>query len=136
MGEGVRCPFNVRLGRRTVRADGGPSFIRNLVFERVKMASPAASAVGCYVCGVPGLVVGEVILRDCDFRMMGYPGLSGRVHGKYPEREKECPGGELFSGANPAWFLTLRHCEGARIENCRITHTGDAEERPQVYTIQ
>lgn len=136
MGEGVRVPFNIRLGRRNSRADGTPSYLRDIAFERVRMSECAASAVGNYICGVPGLDIENVAIRDCTFRMMACPGSGDRVEREYPERESECPGGALFDGANPGWFLTTRHARGICLENVSLSLEGDGEERPAVVSFE
>jgi len=129
---GVRIPFAFRLGHRYGEENWDRSVIRDITLERISMAKPSASAVGCFVSGIAERDVENVTIRDSHFKMRAFPDGIKRLHTKFPENARRYPSPGMFDGALPGYFLFTTHAKNVRLENVKVELTGEGEQRPVV----
>lgn len=128
---GVQVPVFVRLARRNVHPDGQPATLRDVVIENVRGRS--VSTVASSITGVPGLRPTNIVLRNIDLR----PKAGGKLADlpdRLPEVERSYPEADVFRSILPAYGFYVRHCDGVRFENVRLSPDGEGEERPPIVT--
>ena len=130
MRSGVQTPIFMRVGAR--HGEGGEWNFRNVTIERVKGRS--CSWIASSITGVPGRRIGGgIVLRDIDLVLKG--GISGvDWNATVPEKEKSYPENRCFGTPLPAYGFYLRHADGVKFENVRLSCVGGAESRPPVVT--
>lgn len=134
----------IRLGHRNVNGDVGTLknvVIRNLraeiPFERpdyaYELRGPALNAffnpIPASITGMPGHQVEEIRLEDIE---ISYPGRANKGLAYIPvnrldwvpEKKSEYPEFSMFHEL-PAWALYVRHTNGIRLENIRVTARED-----------
>ena len=127
MRSGVQTPVFLRVGARH-GADLEGSF-RDVSIERVKGFS--CSWIASSITGVPKRRIGGgIVLRDIDLVLKG--GISGvDWNAPVPEREKSY---RCFGTPLPAYGFYLRHADGVRFENVRLSCSGGLDGRPPVVS--
>ena len=86
------------------------------------------------ITGVPGLRPQNVTVRNVNLVLKGGGTLRDSSR-PVPEAEKKYPENRMFGRHMlPAYGFYVRHADGVRFENVRLSYTGDAEERPPVVT--
>ncbi len=125
---GVQTPVFLRVGARKGedRIDGN---FRDVTIENLK--GETCSWVASSITGVPARRIGGgIVLRDFDLRLKG--GISGvDWRSPVPESEKKYPENRCFGTPLPACGFYLRHADGVRFENVRLSVTG-TDGRPPV----
>lgn len=133
MGEGINTPIFVRLARRKQPAAGRSSYMRNVTIERIKMTSPSCCAIANAIAGVPGLRPQNIVIRDVELKMLGGGTRKEAAEVYTDERERAFPMPyALFKSMLPAYGFYVRHADGVRFENVRISYADGKEERPPI----
>ena len=136
--EGFMVPFFVRLGRRRAPLSEKGTYLRNVLFENVRAV--ADSRMASSVTGVPGLRPRGITFRNVTLRCPG-GGTAADARRAVPEMERAYPECTMFHRgfpdnlvydelALPAWGFYVRHADGVRFENCRLSVDGSDAREP------
>lgn len=124
---GVQTPIFVRLARRNKHPSGKPGTLTDVVIDGVR--GKAASLTASSVTGVPGLRVKGVTIRNVDLTLKS-GGTAADAEKPVPEVERRYPQNMMFEGILPAYGFYVRHADGVRFENVKLTLAPGAEARP------
>lgn len=120
---GARMPFYFRWGNRKRGVSGEPggggepSYFRNVFLENVQAFNAAPR--GCYICGMEGHEMENIVLRNCSFEFNG-PTAPDWKEIEIPEEGRPFPNTGTFGpGPFPA-LIFVRHVKGFRWENCSV----------------
>ena len=115
--EGYNAPIAIRLGRRHDPEKGMATYLRNVLIENVKAVAegPTASSI----CGVPGLDVENVTLRNVHLALAG--GATLADVSECFENEKGYPGPCMFKSILPVCGLYTNHVRDVRLDNVDFT---------------
>ena len=135
MGEGVDTPIFIRLARRHEPPSGRSSYMKNVTIERVTMKASSCCAIANAIAGVPGLRPQNVVIRDVELKMMGGGSEVQAAETYADERERAFPMPyALFKSMLPAYGFYVRHADGVRFENVRMSYADGKEGRPAIVT--
>lgn len=133
---GTETPIFIKLGNRHSGWDGKPEatpgLTRNISISNLiaRDCGPIASAI----TGYPGNPVHDVRLSNIDISMRG-KGPAGAAMEPVPEHSDRYPYNRMFGSDLPAYGLFLRHVNGLRVDNVRLSY-GGTEERPALHLEQ
>ena len=130
MKRGIMSPIFIRLDKRRARADGKPTYLRNVTIEDVEMERPTTSYIASSVTGASGLRPSDITLRRIRVRPLACKDAA-IANVPVPEGEKRYPGCRLFNCALPAHGFYLRHADNISFEDVSIEPT-DADIRAPI----
>ncbi len=131
MKRGIMSPVFIRLDKRNARADGKPTYLRNVTIEDVEMERPTTSYIASSVTGASGLRPSDITLRR--IRMRPLACIDAEIaNDPVPEKEGVYPGCRMFGCALPAYGFYLRHADRITLEDVSISPT-DADVRKEIF---
>ena len=131
MKRGIMSPVFIRLDKRNARADGKPTYLRNVTIEDVEMERPTTSYIASSVTGASGLRPSDITLRRIRVRPLACKDVE-LANVPVPEGEGTYPGCRLFGCALPAYGFYLRHADRITLEDVSISPT-DADVRKEIF---
>ena len=134
MGDGVNTPMMVRLGARNEPADGGNTYLRNVLIENVRMTKPATSFQACPVAGLPNLPVENITFRNIELLFQGGGKLTDARTLYRNERASAFPSPpNVFKHILPGYAFYVRHAKNVVFDNVKTRVLG-SELCPAVVT--
>ena len=131
MKRGVQSPIFIRLDKRHARADGKPTYLRNVTIEDVEMERPTTSYIASSITGASGLRPSDITLRRIHVRPLACKDAE-IANVPVPEWEGSYPCCRMFKCALPAHGFYLRHADRITFENVSIEPTEIDIRRPIV----
>ena len=131
MKRGIMSPVFIRLDKRNARADGKPTYLRNVTIEDVEMERPATSYIASSITGASGLRPSDITLRRIRVRPLACKEAE-IANEPVPEKEGIYPGCRMFGCALPAYGVYLRHADRITLEDVSIVPT-DADVRKEIF---
>ena len=131
MKRGIMSPVFIRLDRRNARADGKPTYLRNVTIEDVEMERPTTSYIASSITGASGLRPSDITLRRVLVRPLACRDAE-LANKPVPEGEGMYPGCRLFRCALPAYGFYLRHADRVTLEDVSIAPT-DEDVRKEIF---
>ena len=123
MKRGVMTPIWVRLDCRNPRADGKPTYIRNVVIEDVEMELPSTSFIASAITGAAGLRPSDIVLRRMRLKTKALGDMSV-VSAPVQERVGTYPSCRQLKHALPAAGFYLRHADRVTFEDVIVEPDG------------
>jgi len=121
------APIFLRLGARMRGPAGVPvGELRRVIISNV-IAYNVEPGQGVLISGIPGHNIEEIDLKDIKLYFKG-GGTADQAQREVPEMEKGYPEPGSF-GVTPAYGFFVRHAEGLRLENVRVSFLND-DQRP------
>ena len=131
MKRGIMSPVFIRLDKRNARADGKPTYLRNVTIEDVEMERPTTSYIASSVTGASGLRPSDITLRRIRVRPLAC--LDAEIANEpVPGKEGVYPGCRMFGCALPAYGFYLRHADRIAFEGVSIEPTDSDIRKPFV----
>jgi len=131
MKRGIMSPVFIRLDKRNARADGKPTYLRNVTIEDVEMDRPTTSYIASSITGASGLRPSDITLRRIRVCPLACKDAA-LANVPVPEGEGGYPSCRLFGCALPAYGFYLRHADRITFEDVSIATT-DADVRKEVF---
>ena len=131
MKRGIMSPVFIRLDKRNARADGKPTYLRNVTIEDVEMERPTTSYIASSITGASGLRPSDITLRRIRVRPLACKDAD-LANVPVPEGEGLYPGCRLFGCALPAYGFYMRHADRITLEDVSIAPT-DADVRKEIF---
>lgn len=131
MKRGILSPVFIRLDKRNARADGKPTYLRNVTIEDVEMERPTTSYIASSITGASGLRPSDITLRRIRVRPLACKDAE-LANVPVPESEGAFPGCRLFECALPAYGFYLRHADRIMFESVSIEPTETDIRKPIV----
>ena len=129
MKRGISVPVFIRLDRRHARADGKPTYLRNVTIEDVEMERPSTSYVASSITGADGLRPSDITL--CRMRLRPLACADAKMaNAPVPDCIGRYPGGMMFGCALPANGFYLRHADRVSFKDVSIEPTGEDVRKP------
>ena len=124
-------PIFIRLDKRNARADGKPTYLRNVSIEDVEMERPTTSYVASSITGASGLRPSDITLRRIRVRPLACKDAA-IANVPVPEGEGRYPCCRLFGCALPAHGFYLRHADRVTFEDVSVEPTETDVRKPIV----
>ena len=131
MKRGMMSPIFIRLDKRNARADGKPTYLRNVTIEDVEMERPTTSYVASSITGASGLRPSDITLRRIRVRPLACKDAA-IANVPVPEGEGRYPCCRLFGCALPAHGFYLRHADRVTFEDVSVEPTETDVRKPIV----
>jgi polygalacturonase len=129
-------PIQIRLGARlrTFVPGDAPKdmgFLKNVVIRNIK--ATRARDIGMFINGIPNHRIENLTIENVAIGLAG-GGKPEDASLKIPENEKAYPDIETLAKRLPVSSVYMRHVDGMKMRNVRITHEAP-DPRPAVYVL-
>lgn len=122
--EGIMTPVFLFIGsRRNVT----PGSMKDITFRNIK--ATARGVIPSMICGHRKSRIQNVMLKN--FRVSA-DGYRGQVPDCLRENETGYPENRMFGKTNPAGALFIRHADGIKVRNLRVSHRSEDVREPVV----
>lgn len=114
----VQTPIFIKLGDRKRTYRKAPGILRNVSIRGI--TAVAESLIPSSITGIPGTMVENISLSDIQITCPG-GGTRAMAERDVPERAGKYPENRMFGHDLPAAAFYVRHAQGVRFDNIRVT---------------